>query len=298
MITSTAVGFAEAPPVETASVRPGETAAAGGRCVMAAEFAYNATIGTATPGIVRSWNRASTRLFGSAGDSSRGRWRRGKVTAVSAGFDAQSTAPAPPVAESAADKRASSMTCQFQDLLVAEMPRLRNYAIRLCRNASLADDLLQQTALQAWRARAQFSMGTNFNAWLYRILRNEFLTNCRRAKRDPLVVDEIWETTRGYDSKQEDEVMVQQVKDAMDGLPRSQRDVLYLKYVGDYSYDEVAAALECSVGTIKSRLWRARNALQDIFREPGVPLPGNAEQIRRRAPSAQAPRRSNPGTCQ
>jgi RNA polymerase sigma-70 factor (ECF subfamily) len=161
------------------------------------------------------------------------------------------------------------MTDQFRDLLLAEMPRLRGYAFVLSRNQAVADDLLQETALRAWKSRTQFAMGTNFKAWVYRILRNEFISTCRRSKRAPLPMDDVAESVFAYGGDQEEKVIAREVVQALDKLPAAQREVLYLKCVSDYTYEEVAAALECSLGTVKSRLWRARNAMQKILMENG-----------------------------
>jgi RNA polymerase sigma-70 factor (ECF subfamily) len=173
------------------------------------------------------------------------------------------------------------MPSQFHDLLLAEMPRLRGYAMVLTRNRTVADDLLQETALRAWRAQAQFAIGTNFRAWIYQILRNEFISICRRAKRAPLAVDGIAEHLFSYSGDQEDKVIAREVVQAMERLPTPQREALYLKCVGDYSYEEVAAALNCSIGTIKSRLWRARHAMQKMILEDAHPGDGSAEQAYR-----------------
>ncbi len=161
------------------------------------------------------------------------------------------------------------MTDQFRDLLLAEMPRLRGYAFVLARNQAVADDLLQETALRAWRSQSQFAIGTNFKAWVYRILRNEFISTCRRSKRAPLPMDEVAESVFAYGGDQEEKVIAREVVQALDKLPTAQREVLYLKCVSDYTYEEVAAALECSLGTVKSRLWRARNAMQRMLMENG-----------------------------
>ncbi|MHB1206817.1 MAG: RNA polymerase sigma factor [Rhodospirillaceae bacterium] len=157
------------------------------------------------------------------------------------------------------------MPSQFHDLLLAEMPRLRGYAMVLTRNKTVADDLLQETALRAWKGQAQFTMGTNFRAWIYHILRNEFISICRRAKRAPLPVDGIAENLFSYEGDQEEKVIAREVVQAMAKLPTPQREALYLKCVGDYTYEEVATALQCSIGTVKSRLWRARNAMQKMI---------------------------------
>ncbi len=189
---------------------------------------------------------------------------------------------------------AARETCSFQDLLLAEMPRLHAYARKLIRNRSLAEDLLQQTALRAWRGRAQFAPGTNFTAWIYRILRNEFISTCRRAKRAPRTSGNYEEDVQGYGGDQEDKVMAQEVRDAVDALPPSYCDVLYLKYLSDHSYEEVAALLNCSVAAIKSRIWRARKALHCGFIATGaVPRPparqrSSASNVMSRSPEARA----------
>jgi RNA polymerase sigma-70 factor (ECF subfamily) len=165
------------------------------------------------------------------------------------------------------------MSSQFHDLLIAEMPRLRGYALVLTRNRAVADDLVQETAMRAWRAQSQFTLGTNFRAWIYRILRNEFVSHCRRAKRAPLPVDSVAASLLAYEGDQEEKVVAREVVLAMEKLPTPQREVLYLKCVSDYTYEEVAAALQCSLGTIKSRLWRARIAMQKMIGDHSAPRP-------------------------
>lgn len=75
------------------------------------------------------------------------------------------------------------MASEFHENLVSMLPQLRAYAMTLTRNRAAADDLLQETSLKAWRAQAQFNPGTNFKAWMYCILRNEYISSLRRNKR-------------------------------------------------------------------------------------------------------------------
>ena len=157
------------------------------------------------------------------------------------------------------------MASEFHNLLVENLPRMRAYALMLTRNSAQADDLLQDMSFHALRAQNQFQMGTNFVAWLYRIMRNDFVTSLRRAKRAPKPMDEALEQTLSYSAGQEDTIMANQVHTAMGQLPVSQREVLVLVCASGLSYEEAAEAMNCSVGTVKSRLWRARAQMQKIL---------------------------------
>lgn len=157
------------------------------------------------------------------------------------------------------------MASEFHKLLVENLPRMRAYALMLTRNAAQADDLLQDMAFHALRAQGQFQMGTNFVAWLYRIMRNDFVTSLRKAKRAPKPMDEALEQTLSYGASQDDAIMVNQVHAAMGQLPMSQREVLMLVCASGLSYEEAAEAMNCSVGTVKSRLWRARAQMRKIL---------------------------------
>jgi len=158
----------------------------------------------------------------------------------------------------------------FNTMLVDIMPRLKSYAIWLTRNQAAADDLLQETAHRALRARAQFTMGTNFTAWIFRILRNEFYSSLRRGKRTPLAIDDLPENVFTMDADQEDIVFTGQVIRTMDRLRPGQRQILELICAAGMSYDEAAESIDCSIGTVKSRLWRARQQM-DVLLHSGKP---------------------------
>ena len=153
----------------------------------------------------------------------------------------------------------------FQKLLVDSLPRLRAYAITLTRERSSAEDLVQQTAMQALRARNQFQMGTNFTGWIYRILRNNYISSKRRSNRAPVCMDDMPEDTFSRSGDQENKVLTREVVKAMDKLQESQREVLILICAGGMSYEEAAETLQCSVGTVKSRLWRARRQMEELI---------------------------------
>jgi RNA polymerase sigma-70 factor (ECF subfamily) len=181
-------------------------------------------------------------------------------------------------------------------MLVDALPRLRAYATILTRNRTAADDLLQQTAYRALRSETQFTMGTNFLAWMYRILRNEHISSLRRAKRTPACIDDLPEDLFSRRGEQEDKLLSREVLAAMDKLPSSQREVLILVCAGGMSYEEAAISVGCSVGTIKSRLWRARQHMQDLVLggEPApAELPAPAAEARKAAGSV-APVESSP----
>jgi RNA polymerase sigma-70 factor (ECF subfamily) len=146
----------------------------------------------------------------------------------------------------------------FHDMLLEHLPRLQAYAIMLTRDRALAEDLLQETALRALRAQTQFTMGTNFTAWIYKILRNEYISSLRRKKRAPVPIEDMPAEFLSKRGEQENDVLSREIIQAMDKLQHGQREVLILICASGLSYEEAAEALGCSVGTIKSRLWRAR----------------------------------------
>ena len=158
-----------------------------------------------------------------------------------------------------------SSTEPFDTLLVGHMPRLRAYAMQLTRDRAAADDLLQETAFHALRARKQFQMGTNFTAWMFRILRNEFFSSLRRAKRKMVPIDILPESLFLKEANQEDFVFGREIVRAVETLKPDQRQVLELVCASGLSYSEAAKAIDCSIGTVKSRLWRTRQHLENLL---------------------------------
>ena len=175
------------------------------------------------------------------------------------------------------------MSNTFHDMLTDRLPRLRAYAIMLTRDRVAAEDLLQETALRALKAQSQFALGTNFTAWMYRILRNEYISSLRRSKRRPILLEDIPEELLSRSGEQDDKVLTREIIQAMDNLQPSQREVLILICAGGLSYEEAAVSLDCSVGTIKSRLWRARRHMQAMVL--GETLPAGEENAVPDAPA-------------
>jgi len=165
------------------------------------------------------------------------------------------------------------MSRQFQELLLAHLPKLRAYALVLTRNPADADDLLHSAAERILKFEAHFEMGTNFSGWAYRILKNSHISSCRK-KRVPL--DSLTTTTEQgsiplalvYSAPQEEQVFTAEVSRALFRLKPNLREVLTLICVAELSYIEVSTALSCSVGTVKSRLWRAREQMRLMLLPP------------------------------
>jgi len=152
----------------------------------------------------------------------------------------------------------------FNELLVEALPRLRTYALWLTRNRASADDLLQEAAYRALRARDQFTMGTNFGAWMSRIVRNEFISSVRGSKKH-VPMQDLPEHFYSKPAEQENVVFSRQAIQAISKLRPNHREAIELVCANGLRYDQAADAINCSTGTIKSRLWRARNQLAEML---------------------------------
>lgn len=149
-------------------------------------------------------------------------------------------------------------------------------ALRLCRNAEDAEDLLQDAALLALRGRESFRPGSNLRGWYYRILVNQFYTRMRRRTREPTalageewneeVVEGEWSAADLVDTVM-DRIDAERIRAEMDALPEVYRVAALLYFGQDLSYREIAEALDVPVGTVRSRLHRARFLLQAGLRE-------------------------------
>jgi RNA polymerase sigma-70 factor (ECF subfamily) len=173
--------------------------------------------------------------------------------------------PAPsPAAE--AEKRAS-----FEREALVHLDSLYRVALRLTGNSAEADDLVQETMLKAYRAWHQFQQGTNAKGWLLTILRHAFINEYRRRTRHPETVDvDAIEPFSVFEEVQDDDpqgtffdrIVDDEVLKAIDQLPEQFREAVVLSDVEGLSYEEIARILEVPVGTVKSRLFRARRQLQ------------------------------------
>jgi len=156
----------------------------------------------------------------------------------------------------------------FRDELVALIPSLRSFARGLCGWRDMADDMAQEAMLRGWAARASFTPGTNFRAWMFMILRNQFYTTLRKDKRMTSWDPEVAERVLVEAPAQQDAVHVADVARALQKLPAEQREVLLLIGANGVSYEEAAEIIGCAIGTIKSRLARGRRALALLIDGP------------------------------
>src|SRR3954463_6859420 len=148
------------------------------------------------------------------------------------------------------------------------LPKLRVQALALTRNRAAADDLVQDAAMNALAAQDSFTPGTNFGAWMHRILRNRFISGIRR-RRETVDIDDAPMATLAVKADQDDHLTLQELQQALAELLPVQREALFMIVLQGMSYEEVGAATNGAVGPAKSRVFRARRYL--AARLPGEP---------------------------
>jgi len=153
------------------------------------------------------------------------------------------------------------MPNRFHDDVVAILPKLRIQALVLTRNRAASEDLVQDAVCSALAAQATFIPGTNFSAWMHRIVRNRFITNLRK-RRDTSDINDVPEAAFATKAPHESCLALKDLDYAMGRLPADQREALILIVVHGMSYEEMAEATGCAVGTGKSRVFRARRQLE------------------------------------
>jgi RNA polymerase sigma-70 factor (ECF subfamily) len=153
----------------------------------------------------------------------------------------------------------------FRRELVALIPHLRAFARTLTGDPTAADDLAQDAMMKAWDARASFEMGTNMKAWTFMILRNQFYSEKRRSWRQSQLDQEAAERTLVAIDDPASPVALDELRLGLGMLPSEQREALILVGAGGFAYEEAAEICGCAVGTVKSRVSRARRALQAIL---------------------------------
>lgn len=161
--------------------------------------------------------------------------------------------------------RGEALTAEVRAGLTAQMPGLMRFALSLTRDSVRADDLVQETLLKAWRSRHTYQADTNLAAWLTMILRNTFYTNHRRRAREVEDPDEAYAATLSIAPAQEHGLHLQDMQAALAQLSPILRVPLVLIVLNDLTYEEAAAVMGCRVGTIKSRMFRAREKLAQIL---------------------------------
>ncbi|TXN81141.1 sigma-70 family RNA polymerase sigma factor [Methylobacterium sp. WL8] len=153
------------------------------------------------------------------------------------------------------------ITKAFGDELIALVPRLRRFARLRTGSEAEADDMVQATLMRAWEHRSQFQAGTNLVGWLFTILRNTHLNQRKRRRREVEDVDGLFAGALSAAPDQEHRIALFELQAALDALPAEQRETLLLVTVDGLRHDEAAEVLGCQVGTVKSRVSRARERL-------------------------------------
>jgi RNA polymerase sigma-70 factor (ECF subfamily) len=174
---------------------------------------------------------------------------------------------------------------EFEKIAFEHMDRLYGTALKLTRKPTEAEDLVQETYARAFQHFNQFEQGTNFKAWIFRILVNTYINGYRRKERAPALVDFTEIEPIHEEASQElsfvnqpienlYELLDEEVKRALEKLPDEYRMVLLLASVEGFSYEEIAKMVGCPIGTVMSRLFRARalmrKQLTEYARERGI----------------------------
>ena len=153
----------------------------------------------------------------------------------------------------------------LRDDLVAQIGSLRAFAVSLCGDRERADDLVQETLFKAWNHLDSFKEGTNLKAWLFTILRNTYFSERRKRKREVEDADGSYAARLSSRPEQHGHMDMKDFQEALSQLPDDQREALILVGTAGFSYEEAAEISRCAVGTIKSRVNRARNRLADTL---------------------------------
>jgi RNA polymerase sigma-70 factor (ECF subfamily) len=175
--------------------------------------------------------------------------------------------------------QAAADAATFKRQLAETIPHLRAFARSLCGRPDFADDLVQEAMLKAWGARERFEPGTNLRAWTFTILRNCYLTEMRRNKFVGDYDEGVAERTLQAPMGQEDPLHLADMRRALMALPRERREAILLVGAGGFSYEEAAEICQTAVGTMKSRVGRARAALNEMLEGGNMPPREGVQKI-------------------
>src|SRR5712672_4007682 len=156
------------------------------------------------------------------------------------------------------------------EAMLGAVPSLRAFAISLSGNVDRADDLVQETLLRAWANLNSFEPGTNMSAWLFTILRNLFRSEYRKRRREVADSEGTYAETLKTQPEQTSRVEFEEFRAALAKLPADQREALVLVGASGFSYEEAAQICGSAVGTIKSRVNRARTRLAELLAIEGA----------------------------
>lgn len=167
----------------------------------------------------------------------------------------------------------------FKRELEEVIPHLRAFARGLCGRPDMADDLVQEALMKAWAAQDRFEPGTSMRAWTFVILRNAYLTDMRRNRFRGEYDEGVAERILTAPASQEEPIHLSDMHRALLTLPAERREALLLVGAGGFSYEEAAEICGCAIGTIKSRVGRARSALSDMLEEGSIPQRSTDDDI-------------------
>ena len=158
-------------------------------------------------------------------------------------------------------------TAEFKHKLAETIPHLRAFGRSLAGNPDVADDLVQDTLLKAWAARERFIAGTSMRAWTFVILRNTYFSNMRRKKFTANYDEIVAERILSAPAEQQEPLHLADLQRGLMELSDDQREAIILVGAGGYSYEEAADIAGCALGTMKSRVSRARKTLEGILED-------------------------------
>jgi len=165
----------------------------------------------------------------------------------------------------------------FDSEVIPHINSLKNYAMKMTHDFDDSEDLLQNTLLKAFRFFSNFEKGSNIKAWLFTIMTNSFINNYRRNNKQPFKVDyddvqNFYENinseevkTRHYQEDAFGNVLDDEISCALSKLPNDFRTIIFLSDIEGYSYQEIADFVDCPIGTVRSRLHRARRILYNLL---------------------------------
>lgn len=172
------------------------------------------------------------------------------------------------------------LTNALRDEILATVPSLRAFAISLSGNVDRADDLVQETIVRALANIDSFQPGSNMPAWLFTILRNLFRSDYRKRRREVEDADGNYARTLKTQPTQTTRIEFEEFRAALDKIPQDQREALILVGASGFSYEDAAAICGCAVGTIKSRVNRARTKLSELLYVEGAEDFGPDDTVR------------------
>ena len=165
----------------------------------------------------------------------------------------------------------------FDSEILIHMGALKSFALKMTNDEEDAEDLVQETLLKAFRFFDKFQKGTNSKAWLFQIMKNSFINNYRKTTREPGKVDyddvqNFYETIKADEVKSKhsendafSDVLDDEIATALSVLPDDFRTIVFLSDIEGYTYEEIADFMDCPIGTVRSRLHRARKMLYALL---------------------------------